>query len=133
MIAGALGSALSIQWFFFLAWILISIAIVRAGFFKSQKVIKQFFGNGSACALLALMLFICWRALPKPKEPPTADQIADAIVAKMGGRVVQNQGQSIAPGQRPEAPTDLTATVSDSPADIIAEKVIKMLSRKPQH
>jgi hypothetical protein len=129
MIVGSIGSLLSIKWFFFAAWILIGIAIVRAGFWAAESTITQFFGNGFVCVMFALVLFGLWRALPKPKEQPSVDEIADAIVGKLGGiPIAQYQGQPASPGTRPNPPRDLTVAVTGSPADVIADKVVKKLS-----
>ena len=127
MVGGAISSALSIKWFFFLAWILIGIALVHTRFWAGKPMVKQVIGNSSLCVLMGLVLLSLWRVMPKPKGPPTPDQIADAMVTRMGGSfVLPNQGQ-------PLPPTITTVTVDGSAQDVIAEKVIQKLSQMQQH
>lgn len=82
MVIGAYGSLLSVKWLIGVGWLLIAIQMFRHDFFQ-RGVWLRIVLNGIACVVLALILIVLWRFTPKPKEPPTADDIATAVQKKL--------------------------------------------------
>lgn len=81
MLGGALASQLSLRLLFAAVWGIFLFEVIRVGFFSSK--IGKITGNIVTGLSLVVLFFALYRVSPKPKELPTLDQQADAVVDKV--------------------------------------------------
>jgi hypothetical protein len=112
------GAALvSPAWFraaFIGAGVAIGIGIVRAFLFGNLSVYWRCFRTLALLLCLGYGWFRLWGAVPKPVEPATPDQIADAVVRKLGSGAKN---------------TAVAATPGSASATIIANAIVNKLPR----
>jgi len=89
---GAVATVLPLGWVFVIAGIPIAIAIFRARFFESASVSLRLLGNLLLCGLLAVVLFAVSKIVPHPREPPSAEEIAQAVKKEMEKKEPVNTG-----------------------------------------
>lgn len=77
VLIGAIASQLSLKLLFVAAWGIFLFEFIRVGFFK--RPMSKVFGNIVTGSLLAAVFFGLWLISPRPKEPATLDQMADAF------------------------------------------------------
>jgi hypothetical protein len=81
VLSGAIASQLSLKLLFVAVWGIFLFEVIRVGFFSGM--VRKIVGNLLAGFLLAVIFFYLYRVSPKPKESPTLDQQADAVVDKV--------------------------------------------------
>lgn len=79
---GAIASLISLKYLFVATGIVLGVALIRINFFERLWVLWRVAGNVVLCCIVAVGLMGLWRVIPKPKEPPTLDQIVDAFSQK---------------------------------------------------
>lgn len=86
MIGGA-GAVVSLAILYAIGSILIAVAFIRAGFFGgTEGRLKRISFNFLSCVVLAGIVFGLWKITPRPKEFPTAEENAKAVLALMDQR-----------------------------------------------
>jgi hypothetical protein len=91
VLVGAVGVAVSLKVLFIVSGIPLAFGIVRAKFFEGCKIRWQILGNVALGVLMAGLLFGLWGLVPKPKEPVSADDIANAVIKKQKEEVQQSR------------------------------------------
>jgi membrane protein implicated in regulation of membrane protease activity len=84
ILAGALFQIVQVKWWFVLAWILLSLALVRAG----AKTLQFIFFS----AVIAASLWVGLRFVPKPQPPaklPTSSEIAEEVLKVLPNTTTQ--------------------------------------------
>src|SRR5438094_89570 len=73
--------ALPQGWFLIGTWVALCVAVFRTNFFerKSQCKPLQLVGSSVLSGMLGIAMLGLWHILPKPKDPPTSDEIVAAI------------------------------------------------------
>ena len=67
---------------FFIAWVILTIAFVRTGFFEGQSLTKRLIGNAFASAMLAVILFVAWKVwFAEPDRPVVIEYIQGLLVS----------------------------------------------------
>jgi len=122
VIIGGIGALVSLKALFVVGGVFISIAFFRANFFASIRSGWARTGlHLLACGLLALGLIYIWRITPKPKDPPTAQENAEAVVAlekKRLGPTTQSVPAEATPAQKhvPKPRVNKASTPADKPS-----------------
>jgi hypothetical protein len=80
VLVGAVASQLSLKLLFIAVWAVFVFEFTRVGFFTVRA--KAIIGNFVASCVLAVVFLSLYEFSPKPKEPATLDQEADAVVDK---------------------------------------------------
>jgi hypothetical protein len=80
VIVGGIGALVSVKSLFVVGALSIGIAIIRSNLFDGCRPFLKVVGNFGLCCVLSGLLFFIWRVTPKPKDPPTAHEIARAII-----------------------------------------------------
>lgn len=115
VVAGA--AIVSPSWFrptFIGSGISVAIGLLRANWLKGSRFGIWLAGNVGLIALVAMIWFFVWKYIPKPGEPPTPEQIAQAVARKLGE------------AEKHSPPTHLPKSAS---ADEIAASIIGKLPR----
>src|ERR1700685_2817244 len=82
VLVGAIASQLSLKLLFVAVWGVFLFEFIRVGFFPGK--VRKIVGNLLMGFALGIMFLSLYKLSPKPKEPPTLDQQADAVVDKAG-------------------------------------------------
>jgi hypothetical protein len=82
VIIGSAAATVKMGIMFGIGWFVIAIAVFRVPLFQGKAVAK-WLGNGATCVVIAVALFGLWRVTPKPKEPPTLDEITTSFKSQM--------------------------------------------------
>ena len=90
-------------------------ALIKEKFWEKKGWFKRIAGNGIVAIVLGLAFIAGWHYIPKPKEPPTADEIARRVAALMP---VPQFGTSTAPPT--PSPTAVPATKTGPKPSIAA-------------
>lgn len=109
VILGAIGAAVSLKILFIIGAIPLACALIRADFFEGLDTWKKIVGDAVLCILLLGVLLVAWKITPKPKEPPTVDDIANAVKKKL------DEKQNVQTGA-PSAPIESKPTAQPKPA-----------------
>jgi hypothetical protein len=114
VIGAALASPASFRIAFIVGGFAVGVGLLRANSFNTKATWKRIIGNLVLYGLLACIWILLWKIIPKTVEPPTVDQIAEAIVKKQGYQTGNNKPESVQ-----------TATASQ-----IADAVLKKLPKE---
>jgi hypothetical protein len=110
----------------------VAIAVVRAKPFKDKSTQVRASTTSLLCVGLAVIWLFLWHVIPRPAEPrpepPTKEEIADAVLKKLDLRAAM-----------PQPPTSLTVTSvkpksagSSSSANQIADAIVAKLPKTPE-
>jgi hypothetical protein len=128
----ALGSPAAYKYAFWFGFIVVAIAIIRAKPFKECSTIVQVSTASLFCVGLGVVWLLLWNIIPRPggpsPNPPTKEEIADAVVQKLGIRA------------KPEPSTNPKVTVvpksprssKTSPAEQIADAIVAKIPQTPE-
>jgi len=84
LILGASAATVPLSIIFAIGYVPVAVGIVRSDFFKSlTSKWRKFLSNTTLLAVVAVIFFFVWKVVPKPKEPPTVDDIANAVKKKL--------------------------------------------------
>jgi hypothetical protein len=114
IVGAALVSPSLFKWAFVGAGVSIGIGWLRAGSLRGSRGTIRIGGNVAMLGALAIIWFGVWKIIPKPVEPPTAEQIAEAVVGKTNQNI------------KPSAPIQLPKSAS---ADEIAASIVGRLPK----
>jgi len=95
----------ALKWIFVAAGVVLFIRLCMARFFEGRTLIKQAFGNLGLGFVLAIILAASWHLIPRPKEPPSAEEIGKAIAKEISKQQEEDQKkqQLIAEQKPPES------------------------------
>src|ERR1022692_1237165 len=121
---GLLGGAVAVVWslkaMFFVAAFVFLIAILRTRFFKGKSLLKEVTGTIGLTAAMCSILFGLWTVTPKPKEPPSAEEIADAVIKKERTDIPKESAPppqpSIPPPRKTQYPSRSTSSAGPKPS-----------------
>jgi hypothetical protein len=102
VIIGGAAAQWKLAWLFGFGAICFCISIWRSNFWErcSTKWLR-FTGNCLLCFVAVILTAVAWYLTPKPKEPPTAEENARAVVALLGQHTLNAQPEP----PKPQAPT----------------------------
>jgi hypothetical protein len=92
VVIGAIAPLLPVMRFFAVAWLFLILAVVRGRFFEGKGWAKIILGNVLLSLIAGAGLFVLGKTIPKPKEPPTVEEIATAVIKKQKEDIHQIQG-----------------------------------------
>jgi hypothetical protein len=81
VIFGVLGVVYSLKVLFCVAGALLALSILKTNFFDGWR--HKHIGTLALIAGVWAVLLVLWRVMPKPKEPPSVDEIANAVNKKI--------------------------------------------------
>jgi hypothetical protein len=85
VLVGAIGPFIPPLWGFAVTFVFLIFALLKTNVFEGRSWTTHIFGNLLLSLILGGVLFGVWHILPKPKEPPTADEIAEAVYKRQHG------------------------------------------------
>jgi hypothetical protein len=142
---GLLGGAIivlipvvGLKYIFGLAWVLFVITQLREKFWYGSRWPCRIVGNVFLAGFFAALLVSSWHYIPKPKEPPTPDEIADAYFRKYGQPktsessqpTIQPQPMKHAEGKVREDGKQLDVAIGPSPEPTYAYETRFILSNR---
>jgi hypothetical protein len=92
---GAVAVVVSMKWIFVLAGVVFAFAVLRMKFFEGRTFVIQIAGSLGLFCIIAVALLFVWRVVPKPKEAPTVEDIANAVKKKLTENVQAVAGASV--------------------------------------
>lgn len=124
LILGAIAANISLLAVFFIAFIPIAVGVVRCHFFQGRAIRWQFVLNGAVLVVVASFFLVGWKVSPKPKEPPSAKEIATEIVKRIPPATT-----SVPPRQATTSPPLSGASLA---SQIAAEVEVQLAARQQQ-
>lgn len=116
--------AVGLKWVFVFTWGLVVSALLKEKFWEKKGLTTRIIGNTAVSIVFGIVFMGGWHYIPKPKDPPTAEEIAEAIVKKTPARAEH------AATTTPDSPQ--RSIFSHAPtANEIAEEVMKKISNIP--
>ncbi|MGB8786042.1 MAG: hypothetical protein WA755_16690 [Candidatus Acidiferrales bacterium] len=97
VVVGAIACVVSSGKMLILGAIVVCVALIKGNFFENQRWYSKLSGNLVLCLLLGAVLFVVWKIIPKPKEFPTAQEIAREVRKQEEGTAPINVGMSSEP------------------------------------
>jgi hypothetical protein len=112
VIVGAVGTTFSLGVLLVIAWVSISVAIVRTKFFERLEAAElSLIGNFILIAVVGGALLLIWKVAPAPKVLPSAEEIAVAV-----SRMQESSHSSIATTTDPPQQERLTVIHKRQPS-----------------
>jgi hypothetical protein len=94
VIVGAVGTTFSLGVLLAVAWMSISIAVIRAKFFERLEAAElSLIGNSLLIAAIGAALLLIWKVAPAPKVPASAEEIAVAVSRMQGSATTTDSHQ----------------------------------------
>lgn len=82
VLGGAVG-LLSLKWLFLASWGLLVAVVKKTNFFEGKSTPRRIAGNVFLSLIIGVGFLLLSRVLPKPKQSPTADEIAAEIIERL--------------------------------------------------
>lgn len=120
LLLGAVAANVSLRRIFIIGFIPMAIGILCKRLFDGKVWWKRAIGNVLVLVLMAGLLFGGWKVSPKPKEleePPTLQEIVDAVGRKLG--FPQQPSQATSKKEPPKPPT--AAEIADAVVALLQE------------
>jgi len=105
VLVGAIGVAYSMKVIFIATGCIFAMAIIRTQVFEGRRLYQRILGNMMLVVLMTVLLFFVWKMTPKPKEPPSADEIANAVIKKQREEVQKQTGAPLSATTQPTTPS----------------------------
>ena len=80
MLFGAIIPLTSLKYVFLATWVVLMVAVWRVDFCEGLSKALRVLGNILICMGIGLVLLLLWHITPKPKEPPSAADIARELI-----------------------------------------------------